>query len=76
MPEAGKHKLILQSGVIPYRWRDGRLEVLLITSMRSGDWIVPKGLIEPDMTAHDSAAKEGRGGRRRRTGRYHRGRLV
>jgi 8-oxo-dGTP pyrophosphatase MutT (NUDIX family) len=60
MPEAGKHKLISQSAAIPYRWRDGRLEVLLITSLRNGDWIVPKGLVEPDMSEFDSAAKEAR----------------
>ncbi len=51
-------KVIPQSGVIPYRWCRGRLRVLLITSRRSGDWIVPKGLVEPGMTEHDSAAKE------------------
>lgn len=51
-------KAIPQSGVIPYRWRGGRLQVLLITSRRSGEWVVPKGQLEPDMTPHDSAAKE------------------
>lgn len=49
---------IRQSAVIPYRWRGERLQVLLITSRRSGDWIVPKGQLERDMTAQDSAAKE------------------
>ncbi len=53
-----KGRIIRQSAVIPYRRRGGRLEVLLITSRGSGGWIVPKGLLEPDMTAHDSAAKE------------------
>ena len=57
----GRHKLYRQSGVIPYRRGEGgRLEVLLITSRRSGQWIVPKGLVAPDMTEHDSAAKEAR----------------
>jgi 8-oxo-dGTP pyrophosphatase MutT (NUDIX family) len=56
-----RQKLFRQSGVIPYRRRrDGQLEVLLITSRRSGQWIVPKGLVEPDMTEHASAAKEAR----------------
>ena len=56
-----RHKLFRQSGVIPFRRRaNGQLEVLLITSRRSGQWIVPKGLVEPDMTEHDSAAKEAR----------------
>ena len=49
-----------QSAVIPYRWRGDQLQVLLITSRRSGEWIVPKGQLEPDMTPHDSAAKEAR----------------
>lgn len=51
-------KVIRQSAVIPYRWQGERLRVLLVTSRRSRDWIVPKGLVEPDMTEHDSAAKE------------------
>lgn len=51
-------KATRQSAVIPYRWRGDQLQILLITSRRSGEWIVPKGQLEPDMTAHDSAAKE------------------
>ena len=58
MARAANAKVIRQSAVIPYRWQGERLRVLLITSRRSGDWIVPKGLVEPDMTEHDSAAKE------------------
>ena len=37
---------------------DGRLEILLITSRRRGLWIIPKGLIEPDMSAAESAVME------------------
>lgn len=47
-----------QSGVIPYRKRQGKLEVLLITSRNKGRWIIPKGVIEPGLNARDSAAKE------------------
>jgi 8-oxo-dGTP pyrophosphatase MutT (NUDIX family) len=47
-----------QSGAIPYRWRDGRLEVLLITSRRTGRWIIPKGMVEPHLTPALSAAEE------------------
>lgn len=47
-----------QSGVIPYRKKQGRIEVLLITSRNKGRWIVPKGVIEPDLNPRDSAAKE------------------
>lgn len=46
------------SGVIPYRVVDQGIEVLLITSRGSGSWIVPKGVIEPELTAVDSACKE------------------
>ncbi len=47
-----------QSGVLPYRHRKGKLEVLLVTSLGTGRWVVPKGNIADDMSARDSAAKE------------------
>lgn len=47
-----------QSGALPYAMVDGRMAFLLITSRRSGKWIFPKGAIEPNMTAWDSAAME------------------
>lgn len=47
-----------QSAVIPYRHEGRSLLVLLITSRRSGRWVPPKGVIEPDMTPADSAVKE------------------
>ncbi|MEG4988999.1 NUDIX hydrolase [Microcoleus sp. BR0-C5] len=50
--------LVQQSGVIPYRILDGKIEVMLITSSGGKRWVIPKGLIEPDMTPEDSAAKE------------------
>ena len=51
--------LVEQSGVIPYRIQnDGKIEVMLITSSGGKRWVIPKGLIEPDMTPQDSAAKE------------------
>ena len=34
------------------------LEVLLITSLNSKRWIIPKGWPEADLTAADSAARE------------------
>lgn len=48
----------IQSGVVPYRVVDQAIEVLLITSRSSGSWIFPKGMIEPELTALDSACKE------------------
>ena len=50
--------LVEQSGVIPYRIINGQIEVMLITSSGGKRWVIPKGLIEPDMTSQDSAAKE------------------
>lgn len=47
-----------QSAVIPYRHLNERIEVLLITSSDGERWIVPKGLLEPDITPAESAAKE------------------
>jgi len=47
-----------QSGVIPYRVRKGELEILLITSRKERRWIIPKGIIERDFSARNSAAKE------------------
>jgi 8-oxo-dGTP pyrophosphatase MutT (NUDIX family) len=49
---------IQQSGVIPYRIKDGKIEVLLITSSAGKRWVIPKGMIEPWMTPPGSAAKE------------------
>ena len=47
-----------QSAVIPYRKKEGKIEVLLITSRNKGNWIIPKGIIEIGMTPEESAAKE------------------
>lgn len=47
-----------QSAVIPYRRHKNGMEVLLITSRDSGRWVLPKGHVEPDLTARESAAKE------------------
>lgn len=47
-----------QSGVIPYRKNEQGLEVLLITSMTRKNWIIPKGYIESDLSAFESAKKE------------------
>ena len=47
-----------QSGVVPYRLRKGKLEVFLITSRSNKRWIIPKGIIERNYSARNSAAKE------------------
>ena len=47
-----------QSGVIPYRRKNGKIEVLLVTSIRRRKWIIPKGFIEYHMSPFQSAKKE------------------
>lgn len=52
-----KNRVYQQSSVIPWIKLDEQLSIVLITS-NSGHWIFPKGLVEPDMTPAESAAKE------------------
>jgi len=47
-----------QSAALPYRRQGDRIQVLLVTSIKRGRWIRPKGGIEAKLSAYDSAAKE------------------
>lgn len=47
-----------QSAIIPFRHTEQGLEILLITSIRKKKWIIPKGFIEFNLTAFESAKKE------------------
>ena len=47
-----------QSSVLPYRLGAKGFEVMMITSIKRRRWIIPKGIVEPNMTPWDSAAKE------------------
>ncbi|WP_135078425.1 NUDIX domain-containing protein [Terasakiella sp. SH-1] len=47
-----------QSSVVPYRYTEGKLEILMISSSHHKHWVVPKGIHEPGLSAQDSAAKE------------------
>lgn len=60
MSEARKRTvaIIQQSGVLAYRRRGQRLQVLLITSRDTGRWVLPKGHIAPGLTPRQSADKE------------------
>ena len=49
---------IQQSAVIPFRRRDSRLEVLLITSSGGSRWVIPKGMKETELSPRESAARE------------------
>jgi len=47
-----------QSGVIPFRRDTSGLKILLITSLHRKRWIIPKGIIEDDLSPQESAEKE------------------
>jgi len=49
---------VRQVGALPYAVIDGRVVFLLVTSRRSGRWIVPKGSIVPGETPYRSAEIE------------------
>ena len=50
-----------QVAAVPVRRRrDGRLEILLVTSRGTKRWIVPKGWPWPDRADHQAAAEEAR----------------
>lgn len=55
---ASDHGLYQHSAALPYLIQPEGLKVVLITSRKRRRWIIPKGEIEPDLTAWDSAAKE------------------
>jgi len=51
-------EIVRQSGVIPYRFTGDGLQILLVTSSSGTRWVVPKGDVEPGLTALESAVKE------------------
>lgn len=55
---AAKNDVRSQFAALCYRVRADRTEVLLITSRRTGRWIIPKGWPEDGMTPAECALKE------------------
>ena len=47
-----------QAAVLPFRYWQERLQILLITSRRARHWIIPKGLMEEGLSAEELALKE------------------
>lgn len=47
-----------QSSVLPYRVREGQVEILIIRSSGDKHWVVPKGIADPGHSLQSSAAKE------------------
>ena len=58
MAHSETDRICRQSGIIPYRYKSGKLEILLITSLSGKKWIIPKGIIEDGLSAKESAMKE------------------
>lgn len=56
--QKNSEQYVQQSAVIPFRRRNGQLEVLLITSSRSKRWVIPKGDKETELSPRESAARE------------------
>jgi len=60
MPKLNKTKpdyWYKQSAVVPFR-NNGSIEILLITTRKKKKWIIPKGIIEENLTPSQSAEKE------------------
>lgn len=56
---AGAPEPKLQVGALPYRRQaDGSIEVLLVTTRGTGQWIVPKGWPMPGRTLPEAATQE------------------
>jgi 8-oxo-dGTP pyrophosphatase MutT (NUDIX family) len=54
----GQSGIAKQYAAVPWRMRDGFLEVMLVTSRRRGRWIVPKGWQVAGCTPSQSAERE------------------
>jgi len=48
----------LQVAALPFRFRKGRIEVLLVTSRETKRWLIPKGWPIKGKKAHKAAAQE------------------
>lgn len=47
-----------QSGVLPYRRKNGQLQIMLVASRKGTRWVIPKGVRELDLSLRESAVKE------------------
>ena len=53
-----KTEMRTQFAALPWRLRDGKPQIMLVTSRRTGRWIVPKGWPIDGLTPAASAARE------------------
>lgn len=49
---------LLQVAALPWRVRDGEVEICMVTSRGTGRWILPKGWPEKKLTHAEAAARE------------------
>lgn len=47
-----------QAAVIPFRLMNNKFKILLVTSRSNQQWTIPKGIIDPGMTAMQTAIQE------------------
>lgn len=47
-----------QSGIVPYRFEQDGLKILLITSRHQKRWIIPKGIVDYGFSPQESAENE------------------
>ncbi|SLN75028.1 NUDIX hydrolase [Ruegeria meonggei] len=56
--KAGQLPVLQQSAALCYRVKQGQPEVLLITTRKSGRWIIPKGWLIDGLTPSETARQE------------------
>ncbi len=56
--DSAPHDAVPQAGTVPFRLRDGHLELCLVTSRRTGQWGFPKGVVDPGETDRTTARRE------------------
>jgi 8-oxo-dGTP pyrophosphatase MutT (NUDIX family) len=55
----GEHPPVYaQSAVLPFRGQGADLEILVVSNQSGARWVLPKGLVEEDLSPAESAAKE------------------
>ncbi len=55
---SGKRDVRTQFGALPWRLRDGKVQIMLVTSRGTGRWIIPKGWPMDGETPAQAAATE------------------
>jgi 8-oxo-dGTP pyrophosphatase MutT (NUDIX family) len=51
-------KLIKQAAALPFRFRNGVIELLLVQTRSGNKWTIPKGIIDPGFTPQQTAIEE------------------